>query len=161
MIELKTSTLLATAFKIGALIGGAHSADANAIYQFGLRLGVSFQLKDDWLDTFGDAGKFGKQPGGDIIQNKKTLLLIEALKKADQRSRSELLRWYADRPADPQEKLKSVTTIYRDLRIDEIILASVEEHFNFALKWLEDLSLSKHQKERLAALAHRLLNRQY
>jgi geranylgeranyl diphosphate synthase type II len=94
MIDLKTATLLAASLRVGAMIGGASEQDAEHIEHFGKNLGVAFQLKDDWLDAFGEAGKTGKQRGGDIIQNKKTFLLLEALRRADDDTKTELNQYF-------------------------------------------------------------------
>src|SRR5574344_397197 len=101
MIRLKTSVLLAASLKIGALLGGASSADANALYDFGMHMGVAFQLKDDWLDVYGDPAVFGKKIGGDILCNKKTYMLIQALRSAKGDQLNELNDWIEAEQPNP------------------------------------------------------------
>lgn len=160
MIELKTATLLATSMKIGAITGGASEEDANHLYNFGKFLGISFQLKDDWLDSFGDAEKVGKLHGGDIIQNKKTFLLLEAFHIADEQSRHELNACFSDSAIDANVKVKKVLEIFSRLRIDQITLTEIEKYFNTALNYLDAVSLPPERKEILRQLANELLHRQ-
>ena len=94
MIRLKTSVLLAASLKIGALLGGASSEDVEQLYDFGMNLGVAFQLKDDFLDVYGDAAVFGKNIGGDILCNKKTYMLIKAFEHADEEQLTRLNAWW-------------------------------------------------------------------
>src|ERR1700756_5040442 len=117
MIRLKTAVLLGGALKIGAIIGGANDEDAALLHTFGEQLGVAFQLQDDILDVYGDPEKFGKQVGGDILSNKKTFLLIEALELADEKQSSGLKRWFSRNTFDPKEKIDGVTGIYDELNI--------------------------------------------
>jgi geranylgeranyl diphosphate synthase type II len=159
MIELKTAALIATSLKMGALVAGASAADCIQIYEFGKHLGISFQLKDDWLDTFGSAEKVGKQPGGDIIQNKKTYLLIEALNIADAQTKSELNRWFSGEAFDSSQKVKSVTEIFKTLQIDHVAERESEKHFLTAFQHLDAVSLPNERKEILISLAKGLLER--
>ena len=105
MIRLKTSVLLAAALKIGAVLGGASSADAQKLYDFGIRMGLAFQLQDDYLDVYGNPAVFGKKIGGDILCNKKTYMLITALEQAKGENREELLRWLNAADFVPEEKM--------------------------------------------------------
>ena len=105
MIRLKTSVLLAAALKLGAMLGGASEEDAARLYDFGMNLGVAFQLKDDLLDVYGDVKVFGKNIGGDILCNKKTYLLIQAYRQASDAQRAELERWVKAGQFDPAEKI--------------------------------------------------------
>lgn len=104
MIRLKTSVLLAAALKLGAMLGGASEEDAARLYDFGMNLGVAFQLKDDLLDVYGDVKVFGKNIGGDILCNKKTYLLIQAYRQASDAQRAELERWVKAGQFDPAER---------------------------------------------------------
>lgn len=112
MIRLKTSVLLACALKMGAVVAGASDADANALYAFGEKVGLAFQLQDDLLDVYGDPKVFGKAIGGDITSNKKTFMLINAFNRADAGTRAELERWTTATEFDPAEKIAAVTEIY-------------------------------------------------
>ena len=117
MIRLKTSVLLAAALKIGAVLGGASSADAQKLYDFGIRMGLAFQLQDDYLDVYGNPAVFGKKIGGDILCNKKTYMLITALEQAKGENREELLRWLNAADFVPEEKIAAVTAIYNKVGI--------------------------------------------
>ncbi|HBG58601.1 MAG TPA: isoprenyl synthetase, partial [Porphyromonadaceae bacterium] len=117
MIMLKTAVLLACSLKVGALLAGASPHDAELLYNFGINIGLAFQLKDDLLDVYGDAKTFGKNIGGDIVSNKKTYLLIKALKTAGDGQRTELLKWISAEKFDKNEKIESVKNIYNDLNL--------------------------------------------
>ena len=109
MIRLKTAVLLAASLKIGAIIGGTTPLQANALYDFGIHIGIAFQLQDDLLDVYGDPTIFGKKIGGDIICNKKTFLLIRALENANNTQRNKIQHWMAQHPDDPTEKIVQMT----------------------------------------------------
>ncbi|MEO6165907.1 MAG: polyprenyl synthetase family protein [Chitinophagales bacterium] len=160
MIELKTATLIASSLKIGAMIGGASAEDAEHLYNFGKHLGISFQLKDDWLDSFGSAAKFGKQPGGDIIQNKKTFLLIEAMNSVDEVLKPELQYWYRQQQFDPQVKVAAVVRIFNELGISELTQLETAKHFDKSMEHIEQLSLPESHKTGLRQLSHNLLHRE-
>lgn len=112
MIRLKTSVLLAASLKIGALMAEAPADDTQFLYDFGINLGLAFQLRDDMLDVYGDPKVFGKKIGGDILCNKKTYLLIQALRHGDSDQVKELMKWLTDEDFDPEEKIKAVTALY-------------------------------------------------
>ena len=112
MIRLKTSVLLAASMKIGAIMAGASDEEADSLYDFGLNLGLAFQLKDDLLDVYGDTTVFGKNIGGDILCNKKTYLLIQALANANDTQLQQLNEWIAKENYDPQQKIEAVTSLY-------------------------------------------------
>ena len=111
MIRLKTAVLLAAGLKIGAILGGASSEDAEKLYDFGVQIGIAFQLQDDLLDVYGDSAVFGKKIGGDILCNKKTYMLIKALERADKAQLSELNDWLAAESFSPEEKIAAVTAL--------------------------------------------------
>ncbi len=157
MIELKTSVLLAYALKIGGYIAGANAAQQEALYQYGLHIGLAFQIQDDILDVYGDPKTFGKAIGGDICCNKKTFLLLTALSKADAASKAELNRWLAISDRD-QEKIAAVTALYDRLGARAEAESVMEEHTAFALKQLETLPQNE-ATERLRQLAEKLVNR--
>ena len=157
MIELKTSVLLAYALKIGGYIAGANAAQQEALYQYGLHIGLAFQIQDDILDVYGDPKTFGKAIGGDICCNKKTFLLLTALSKADAASKAELNRWLSISDRD-QEKIAAVTALYDRLGVRAEAESVMEEHTAFALKQLETLPQNE-ATERLRQLAEKLVNR--
>ncbi len=160
MIELKTSVLLAGALKIGALIGGASRSDADAMYEFGRNLGVSFQIMDDILDVYGDQQKFGKQVGGDIIENKKTYLMLNALELAQGEVEHSLNGWIHANNFDNSEKVAAVTTIYNNLAVKEHTEKVMNNFYDQAISNLDAISLPREKKAPLYALAEQLLNRQ-
>ena len=121
MIALKTAVLLGAALEMGALVGGASSEDCQRIYQFGKMAGVAFQIQDDILDTYGDPEKFGKQVGGDILQNKKTLLVLKTLEVAPQEDKTALLNWMQTGSENPVEKVEAVRNIFNRNNIPELI----------------------------------------
>ena len=111
MIEKKTSVLFATSFEIGSIIGGASKSDQNLLYQFGLNLGIAFQLQDDLLDLYADQSKFGKKVGGDIIANKKTFLFLKSLSLANAKQKEDLLKLYSSIDFNSSEKILSLIHI--------------------------------------------------
>ena len=114
MIEFKTSVLVAAAMKMGAIVANASKKDADAIYEFGRNLGIAFQLQDDYLDAFGDPETFGKQVGGDIMENKKTYLYLKSLEKASKDDQEGLLHLYSIKPDDSADKVAAVKTIFKE-----------------------------------------------
>jgi geranylgeranyl diphosphate synthase type II len=129
MIRLKTAVLLGFALQLGALLAGAEKGDAQKLYDFGVNIGVGFQLKDDLLDVFADQAKFGKQVGGDIISNKKTFLLIKALELAQGEDAKELDYWLSQREFDKEDKVQAVKGIYEKLDIKAITEAKMNSFF--------------------------------
>lgn len=160
MIRLKTSVLLACCFQMGALLGGANQDDQEHLYHFGELLGIAFQLKDDWLDVFGDSDKVGKQPGGDILANKKTYLLIRALEKAEASDLHRLNSWLNTNDK-PVEKVADVTQLFFDLSIDKETEAEIDKYYQKALGHLEHINLSDQKKEVLKSFAANLMGRTY
>ena len=154
MIALKTSVLLANALRIGGYIAGADADQTDALYQYGLHIGLAFQIQDDILDVYGDPKTFGKAIGGDICCNKKTLLLLTALDKADAESRAELEQWLAvsDRNA---AKIAAVTELYNRLGVREAAERVMEEHTAVALEQLNRLPQNE-ACEQLRILAEQL-----
>ena len=138
MIRLKTSVLLACALKMGAVVAGASDADANALYAFGEKVGLAFQLQDDLLDVYGDPKVFGKAIGGDITSNKKTFMLINAFNRADAETRAELERWTTATEFDPAEKIAAVTEIYNRLGIDKLAEQRIKEYFEQSRQHLDE-----------------------
>ena len=157
MIEKKTSVLLAYAMKIGGYIAGANESQQEALYQYGLHLGLAFQIQDDILDVYGDPKTFGKKIGGDICANKKTFLLLTALESADAESRAELLQWMMATDRD-EEKIAAVTKIYNKLGVREAGEVVMEEHTAIALEQLDKLPQND-ATESLRELAEKLATR--
>lgn len=157
MIELKTAVLLANALRTGGYIAGANETEQKALYEYGLHIGIAFQIQDDILDVYGDPKTFGKAVGGDICCNKKTFLLLTALETADAESKAELLQWLMASECD-QEKIKAVTAIYDRLGIREAGETVMEEHTSLALAQLDKLPQNA-ATEKLRVLAEQLVTR--
>lgn len=136
MIRLKTSVLLGCAAQLGAEIGDAEERQGMALYGFAMNLGIAFQLQDDWLDVYGDPAVFGKATGGDIMNNKKTFLLIKAMEIAEGNDKKNLQYWLDIKDADPEKKISAVTAIYDSLGIGDICRKSIEKHNAEALRYL-------------------------
>lgn len=159
MIRLKTSVLLAASLKVGALIGGASQANANLLYDFGINLGLAFQLKDDWLDVYSDPKVFGKKTGGDIVENKKTYLLIKALEKAENGNKKRLLQWLEQKEFDEGTKINEVKEIYKALGVDELTQEKAVELSNKAFDCLQRVDVAADKKGELIQLGKYLLGR--
>lgn len=159
MIRLKTSVLLACALQIGALLGGASEAEAQALYAYGEKVGLAFQLQDDYLDVYGDFETFGKAIGGDILCNKKTFMLINALAHAPEHLRAELQGWLAATEYDPAEKIEAVRHIYTQVGVDQM----AKERISFYIAQAEDallaLPIAEERKEILRQWTEQLLGR--
>jgi len=154
MIELKTSVLLAYAMRIGGYIAGASPAQQEALYQYGLNIGIAFQIQDDILDVYGDPKTFGKAIGGDICCNKKTILLLTALETTDAESKAELLQWLMS-TEQKEEKIAAVTVLYNRLGVREACEVVLEEYTSKALAQL-DLLPANSATETLRELAEQL-----
>ena len=159
MIRLKTSVLLACALKMGAILADAPAADADALYEFGEKLGLAFQLQDDYLDVYGDFKTFGKEIGGDIMCNKKTYMLLNAQLRAKGRQAEELDRWLHTEDAVREEKVSAVTRIYNELGIPELAQQRINAYFSQAMESLGKVQVPEERKQMLCELAQKLLNR--
>lgn len=159
MIRLKTSVLLGCACKMGALIAGASEANAQALYDTGLYLGLAFQLQDDVLDVWGDEATFGKAIGGDIMNNKKTFLLIGAMQKAQGDDANELRRWVNDEYAISGEKVAAVTALYERLGMREAADEAIMHYNGLALKALEKAEMTSEARAAFTQLIEGLVNR--
>ena len=159
MIRLKTASLLGCATSIGALCAGASMEDTQHLYEFGKNIGIAFQLHDDILDSYGDPKKFGKQIGGDIVANKKTILLILALQKAHGTLQKDLLRWL-NTSEDPAKKIEAIMDIYRQLDILKDSSELMESYFKLAIHELELVNMPSERKEPLIAMAEVLMVRE-
>lgn len=157
MIRLKTAVLLGCALKCGAIIAESSEKDADLLYDFGINLGLAFQLKDDLLDVYGDIENFGKNIGGDIVCNKKTFLLINALKTES--SRKELQEWIRKETFDRDKKVKAVTEIYNQLGLKELSEQRIETYYQKAIFCLKEISASEEKKAALYEIASGLSSR--
>ncbi len=160
MIRLKTSVLLAAGLKMGAILGDASAEDTQYLYDFGVHIGIAFQLKDDLLDVYGDPSVFGKNLGGDILSNKKTYLLIKALENADEKQATELTSWLEKEDFDPQEKIKAVTELYNQIGVRLVCESKMREFYTKGLENLSLISVAEENKRELRALAEHLMYRE-
>lgn len=159
MIELKTAVLIAASLKIGAILGGASERDSEDLYAFGRNLGLAFQLQDDLLDTYGDPALTGKKQGTDIVDNKKTFLVIQALEAASDKQKQELLGWLKEEKFDPSEKIRAVTALFDAMNVKEITENRIREYYQQALENLENLNRPEDRKTELYNFASFLMNR--
>ena len=156
MIRLKTSVLVGGAFKIGALVANAKESESDLIYEFGVNLGIAFQLQDDYLDCFGDPEKFGKQVGGDIISNKKTFMMLKAL-EID--STGELQDRISKKVFDPEEKVESVKALYKKLHVDILAFDLMNEYYTKAIDNLHQIESLEGAKNKIIRFAEDLMKR--
>ena len=160
MIRLKTSVLLACALQIGATLAGAPEQDASTLYRFGERIGLAFQLQDDYLDVYGDPAVFGKKIGGDILCDKKTFMLINALRNASGQDLAQLQHWIGNKDCEPQEKIQAVTALYTKIGVDRMAQERMDAYFAQAEASLDEVRLPEQRKQMLRSLAHGLMGRQ-
>ena len=161
MIRLKTSVLLACATKIGGLLADAPKEDADNLYRFGEKIGLAFQLQDDFLDVYGDTKVFGKAIGGDIISNKKTFMLINAIAKADEKQKNTLMEWIALENPDSKEKINAVTELYNKIGVDQMAIEAIKSYFNEGIKYLDAVNVPKERKQKLLEYTMELMNREF
>jgi geranylgeranyl diphosphate synthase, type II len=159
MIRLKTAVLLACGLKAGALLANANIKIANQLYEYGINLGIAFQLQDDLLDSFGSQESFGKKIGGDILANKKTFLSIKALENATGEVKSELLSWISKTEYNPSEKIAAVLDMYNQLNIKELTEQKIESYFQKCTIVFQQISISEKQKQQLQEISKGMLNR--
>jgi len=159
MIELKTAVLIAASLKIGAILGGSSQQDAEDLYEFGRNLGLAFQLQDDLLDTFGEQDLTGKKPGTDIVDNKKTFLMIRAMDISSPAQKEELTGWLTQKEFDPGEKIDAVTAIFDLLNNKEITEKRIQDFYQEALGSLEKLNRPANRKVELLNFASFLMTR--
>jgi geranylgeranyl diphosphate synthase type II len=158
MIRLKTSVLLAACLQMGSILGGAGAGNQQHLYNFGIKLGIAFQVQDDYLDAFGDASKFGKQVGGDIVAGKKTFLLIkawEAASEAQRKAMKELER------VEPARRVEGMLAIFRACGVDDWARELKGKYMEEAYGHLEDIAVLSRRKEPLQKFADFLLQREY
>lgn len=160
MIMLKTAVLLACSLKMGALIANASARDAELLYNYGINIGLAFQLKDDLLDVYGDSKTFGKNIGEDIVSNKKTYLLIKALKTSNEKQYAELMKWISAEKFDKNEKIESVKNIYNELNLKSISENLIEKYYLAALDCLSSINIANERKKELILLSENLMYRE-
>lgn len=160
MIRLKTSLLLGYALKIGAILGGADDEDAAQLYAFGEKMGLAFQLQDDLLDVYGNPNVFKKKLGGDIVSNKKTFMLINALQLTNTKQHEELTQWIKTNNR-PDEKIAAITHIYNIIGIDKLAQRRIEDLFDISLQSLNKVKVEEEKKKELRAFANKLLDRKF
>lgn len=159
MITLKTSVLVAAALKMGAIVAKADEKQAQHLYNYGLNLGIAFQLQDDYLDTFGDPESFGKQVGGDIIENKKTFLYLKALEVTNSTDKERLLDLYSTKQKNNTNKIKTVSNIFKSNNIPEETFKLIEYYTNKSFENLKHLNISQQHKEGLRVFGENLMSR--
>ncbi len=159
MIRLKTAVLLGFSLELGALLANAPEEEREALKEFGVNIGIGFQLKDDLLDVYADKKKFGKQVGGDIIANKKTFLLIKALEKAKGKTKQELIKWLSAKKINKQQKVNAITAIYDSIGIPQLTEKKIEDYFSKGFSYLDKIEASENKKQ-LIVFTQDLIKRQ-
>jgi geranylgeranyl diphosphate synthase type II len=160
MIRLKTAVLLGFSLELGAVLAGASDKDCKALNEFGVNIGMGFQLKDDLLDAYADSKKFGKQVGGDIIANKKTFLLIKASELSRGKQRKDLENWLAQKKFNKTKKVNAVKAIYDNLDIPRLTERKINNYFKKGFSKLGDLNCSADAKQTLVQFAEQLIQRE-
>ena len=159
MIEFKTAVLVGASLQMGAIVAGAPEESKNALYEFGRLLGIAFQLQDDYLDAFGDPKTFGKQLGGDIIENKKTFLYLTALQKAEKGDASQLEHLYSINPSDSIGKIEAIKSIFEQSGASELTRQEIEKYTKKAFDVLDQIDLPENKKELLRKFGVSLMER--
>lgn len=159
MIRLKTSVLVAAALKMGAIVAESSEKNANLLYEYGLNLGLAFQLQDDYLDTFGNPETFGKQVGGDIIENKKTYLYLKAMELSSDDNKQKLAFFYNQKLEDNSIKIDEVKRIFEKYEIPSLIQQLIHDYTSLAFNLLEKMNISKLNKEKLTEFGSFLMAR--
>jgi geranylgeranyl diphosphate synthase type II len=159
MIEYKTAVLVAAAMKMGAIVAETSNENAELIYDFGLNLGLAFQLQDDYLDAFGNPETFGKQVGGDIIENKKTYLYLKAIEFASSEQREQLMHLFSIHPNDNLDKINSVKEIFNDCGASQATKQAIQDYTLKAFETLRKISIDNEKKEILKSFGENLMGR--
>jgi geranylgeranyl diphosphate synthase type II len=159
MIEYKTAVLVGAAMKMGAIVANASESCQTSIYEFGKNLGIAFQLQDDYLDAFGNPDTFGKQVGGDIIENKKTYLYLKALEFSNKDDRKQLEHLYSINPTDPSEKIDTVKQFFMSSGSSEATKKEIENYTIKAFSVLERIKISEENKNALIKFGNDLMTR--
>lgn len=159
MIEYKTAVLVGAAMKMGAIVAEASEKDQQSIYQFGKNLGIAFQLQDDYLDAFGDPKTFGKQVGGDIIENKKTYLYLKALEFSNDEDALQLQHLFGISPSENNDKIESVKQLFIASGSADATQQEIKNYTNKAFSVLEDIAISEEKKQVLKQFGEQLMSR--
>jgi len=159
MVRLKTAVLFGASLKIGALLGGAMRKDAKNLFDFGVNIGIGFQLKDDLLDTFGDENVFGKKTGNDILSNKKTFLFLKAIEKASPAEKKQLINSYTSEDLTENQKIENVKTIFNKLNIYQLTSDEINNFYKWGMKSLKKVNIGDEDKEKLVLVAHKMIDR--
>ena len=159
MIELKTAVLIGASMKMGAIVAKATDNEQENIYEFGKNLGIAFQIQDDFLDTFGDEKKFGKVIGGDIIENKKTLLYVKSMEIFTEEDKTKLTKLYSSTHLDESKKIEEVKELFLKYNIPSIIEKEINYYTQFAFKKLDNLNINDHKKDFLFDFGNSLMKR--
>jgi geranylgeranyl diphosphate synthase type II len=160
MIEYKTAVLVGASLKMGAIVAKASKKDCDRIYEFGRFLGIAFQLQDDYLDAFGDPDSFGKQVGGDIIENKKTFLYLTSLQQSASHEAMQLEHLYSINPPDPSAKVETVKSLFESSGAAELTRQEIEKYTKKAFAVLEELEIKQDKKDLLYNFGKGLMDRQ-
>lgn len=160
MIEHKTAVLVGASLKMGAIVANTSKENCDRIYEFGRLLGIAFQLQDDYLDAFGNPDAFGKQVGGDIIENKKTFLYLTSLKVAASREAIQLEHLYSVNPPDPTAKVEAVKSLFESSGAAELTRCEIEKYTRSAFDALEELDIASDKKELLHNFGKGLMHRE-
>ena len=161
MIQLKTSVLVACALKIGAIIGGADSKDANLLYNYGLNLGTAFQIHDDILDVYPNEDDFGKQVGGDIIEKKKTILLVELLKNSSSKDKKIIYQTLEDKVINDNSKVYKIKEYYKKYNVLKLAVQSKDEYYEKAIDCVNQISISEDKKNIIKEFSLALMERKF
>lgn len=160
MIEYKTAVLVGASLQMGAIVAGTSRECKEAIYQYGRLLGIAFQLQDDYLDAFGDPETFGKQPGGDIIENKKTFLYLKTLERANRSEALQLEHLYSISPAENSGKIEAVKALFESSGAAELTRKEIRKYTTRAFEILDKIEISEARKEPLRKFGEMLMERQ-
>ncbi|HBK81981.1 MAG TPA: polyprenyl synthetase [Flavobacterium sp.] len=159
MIEYKTAVLVGSAMKMGAIVAQTSQENANLIYDFGLNLGIAFQLQDDYLDAFGNPETFGKQIGGDIIENKKTFLYLKALEHACENDKKQLITLFQSQSEDSHKKIEIITSIFNKTGASKTTQDAIKDYTLKAFATLDKMNISKEKIQLLRTFGENLMNR--
>ena len=159
MVELKTAVLIGASMKMGAIVAKASDNEQENIYEFGKNLGIAFQIQDDFLDTFGDEKKFGKVIGGDIIENKKTLLYVKSMEIFTEKDKTKLTKLYSSKHLDESKKIEEVKELFLKYNIPSIIENEINYYTQLAFRKLDNLNISDHKKDFLFDFGNSLMKR--
>lgn len=159
MIEYKTAVLVGAAMKMGAIVAETSQENADLIYDFGLNLGIAFQLQDDYLDAFGNSETFGKQIGGDIIENKKTYLYLKALEFGNKEDKEQLMHLFSIQPKENSDKIETVKTIFNESGSSKATQEAIKEYTQKAFDTLKRMNISEEKKQILYVFGEKLMNR--